>query len=101
LAYLALASGVMITLSGCFSTCDSGSMFPRLSSRYGLSGETGDCGCAHASHGAPVFDVPPGQGPFIGPPPAPVPGPIPIGAQPPLPPIVTKTPQAAPVPYFP
>ena len=102
LAYLALASGVMMTLSGCFSTCDSGPTFSRFfSSRCGTSSECG-CPCQHSAQMPQMFDVPPGQGPFMGPPPAPMPGAIPIGAQGPnLPPIVTKTPQAPPVAYNP
>jgi hypothetical protein len=99
LAFLALASGVLMTLSGCYSTCDSGPSFPRLfrSNRVPVMSE-GDCGCDHAAHMPGVFDVPPGQGPFMGPPPAPISGAIPITN---LPPIVTKVPQAPPAPYNP
>lgn len=99
-AYLALASGVLMTLSGCYSTCDSGPMFPRLftSNRYPVVTEGGDCPCQRSAQMPQVFDVPPGQGPFIGPPPAP--GAIPLMNAPAnMPPIVTK--QAAPVPYNP
>ncbi len=104
LAYLALASGVIMTLSGCYSTCDSGPVFSRFfSSRCcGASSETCGCSSQHSSQMPQMFDVPPGQGPFMGPPPMPMPGPIPIGAQgPTLPPIVTKVPQAPPVAYNP
>jgi len=105
LAYLALASGVLITLSGCYSTCDSGPTFPRLfrSNRVPVMSE-GDCGCQHAAQMPSVFDVPPGQGPFMGPPPAPMPmpGPIPITNQPSnLPPILNKVPSAPPTAYTP
>lgn len=113
-AYLALASGVLMTLSGCLNTnsCDSGGgMFPRLfrSARPtvvsgGVGGFDHDCEC-HSAHMPRTFDVPPGQGPFIGPPPAPMPptsAPIPITTIPnTAPPIITRSPVAVPTPYNP
>ena len=103
LAYLALASGVLMTLSGCYSTCDREPMFPGLfrSNRVPVMSE-GDCPCQHASQMPSVFDVPPGQGPFIGPPPGPgvMSGPIltPPGS---LPPVVNKMQSAPPTAYSP
>jgi hypothetical protein len=52
---LALASGVLATLSGCTSMCDSGPMFPRLfdrSSSYGMR-SSAECEC-HNSYMAPM-----------------------------------------------
>lgn len=102
LAFLALSGGALLALSGCYSACDEGPGFPRLfrSNRYPVVTEGGDCPCLHASGAPQVFDVPPGQGPFLPPPPAPAPGAMPIlPPQNPLPPIVNK--QASPVPYSP
>lgn len=107
LAFWALASGVLVTLSGCRSACDEEPMFPRLfrSNRYPVMTEGGDCPCQHASGSPQLFDMPAGQGPFLAPPPAPAPPPpgaIPImNPQGNLPPILNKGPQAVPVPYNP
>lgn len=104
LAYLALASGVLLTLSGCYSTCDEGFTFPRLfRSNRPVITEGGDCPCMHGAGSPQAFDVPPGQGPFMGPPPAPMQGTIPIMNPPPpnMPPITTRSPLAAPAPYNP
>ena len=58
LASLALASGVLFTLSGCCSFCENGSMFPRLfdrSSSYRPVSHAGpDCECGHNSFMAPM-----------------------------------------------
>ncbi len=109
LAFLALASGVLMTLSGCYSTCDSGPTFPRLfrSNRVPVMSE-GECGCEHAAHMPSGFDVPPGHGPFLGPMPGPVPmsGPMPMSGPimnppPNLPPVVNKMQPAPPTAYTP
>jgi hypothetical protein len=101
LAHLTLASGLLIMLSGCMSnSCGEreplfSGLFNR-SSRHPMMSECGtECGCQHGAMSPQTFDVPPGSGPFLGPPPAPMPG----AMGPSLPPIVTK--QAAPTPYTP
>ena len=107
LAHLTLASGLLIMLSGCMSNNSCGEregLFSGLfnrSSRHPVMSECGtECGCQHGAMSPQTFDVPPGSGPFLGPPPAPMPGPIMGGMPPPnMPPIVTK--QAAPTPYTP
>jgi hypothetical protein len=102
LAYLALASGVLMTLSGCYSsTCDRPPMFPNLfrSNRVPVMSE-GDCPCQHAAQMPSTFEVPPGQGPFIGPPPGAMSGPI-LNPQPGLPPVLNKMQSAPPTAYTP
>ncbi len=113
LASLALACGLLTTLSGCCGFCEDGRLFPRLFRtnyhRPILDRFHGPAGAAHPEcecmHGPqlPPTDFPAGQ--IITMPPAGMPmSPIPItnipAAQQQAPNIL-KVPQAAPTPYFP
>ncbi len=51
MASLALASGVLFTLSGCYSMCDSGPLFPRLSGYAPLSRPHPECECHNSFMG--------------------------------------------------
>jgi hypothetical protein len=117
LASLALACGLLSTLSGCCAFCEDGRMFPRLfrssSQRpildrlHGNTGSIGayhqpECDCQHGAHmpapdfqGGQIFTMPP-TGMPVGPTPIPITN-IPASQ----PPNILKVPQAAPTPYFP
>ena len=108
LLLLALASSMLMTLTGCrFSSnsCDEGPMFPRLfqaTSRLRNNdavGAVGGVGCECQTQGWPAgMGVPHGQGPFL------VPGsgnpPIPI-TNVNTPPSLLKVPNATPTPFVP
>jgi hypothetical protein len=101
LAFLALASGLLFTLSGCCSFCEERPLFPRLFSRSSMSRPTGECEC-HSAHLPQMMDAA-AQGPILT-----TPGgagqtvPIPITNFPSnQPPQIFKTPQAPPTPYVP
>ncbi len=104
LAFLGLASGVLMTLSGCYSTCEREPLFGGMfrSNRVPVMSE-GDCPCQHAAQMPTVFDVPPGQGPFIGPTPGPavMSGPMLNPPPPGLPPVLNKMQPAPPTAYSP
>jgi hypothetical protein len=104
LASLALASGLLFTLSGCFSTCEDGRLFPRLfrSNSAPVYGASGECDC-HSSRMPPItdtgafpgqaFTMPAGSNPTM---------PIPITNFPSnQPPQILKVPQAQPTPFVP
>ncbi len=101
---LALASS--LALSGCCTTCESGSMFPRLSERFSARPammESADCDCQRSAwpQGMPM---PTGQGPFLMPgsasnPPVPTITTVPT-TQPP-PPAMFRVPPAPPTAYSP
>ena len=105
LACLALASGMMVTASGCSTCCDSGPMFPRLSSSSWFAPRTphADCEC-NSAYAPRMTEMPVGQGPFLVPPPTAVNQtmPIPITNIPPAtPPQIMKVPPAPPTAYIP
>ena len=109
LASLALASSLLLTLSGCCSFCQDGQLFPRLFRNTSWRGggavatEGVDCEC-HRGHWPKGMEVPPGQGPFLAPPGASFapPPPIPITNVPVAqPPQTFKVPQAPPTAYVP
>lgn len=105
LAFFALASGVLLTLSGCCAFCEDGRLFPRLFPNHrAFSGRPGDCECMHP--GAPPFvDGGVVQGPVLTPPPGiagqtmPIPSITNVPAT--QPPQVFKVPQAQTTPYTP
>jgi hypothetical protein len=106
LAYLALASGLLTIVTGCGSStlcCREEPMFPRLfrGNRTAATEYGGDCNCQSGAQFPQTFEVPPGQGPFIGPTPGPASGPIPITNLPTNPPIINRIPSAPPTPYSP
>jgi hypothetical protein len=101
LAFLALASGLLFTLSGCCSFCEERPLFPRLFNRSSMSIRTGECEC-HSAHSPQMMDAG-AQGPILI-----TPGgagqtvPIPITNIPAnQPPQIFKAPQAPPTPYVP
>jgi hypothetical protein len=103
LAFLALASGLLFTLSGCCSFCEDGRLFPRLfhSDSTSLHGTPADCEC-HSAHLPHMLDAGV-SGPVL-----PAPGwagqtmPIPITSVPAnQPPQLFKVPQAPPTAYVP
>ena len=108
LASLALASGLMFTLSGCCSFCEDGKFtFPRLfrsnsSSRIFGHGDGAECEC-HGSHLTGMMDAASMSGPGITMPAASSQAvPIPITNIPAnQPPQIFKVPQASPTPYVP
>ena len=95
LAYFALASGFLFTLSGCCSFCEDGRLFPRLfrSNSAPVMGMPGDCGC-HSAMLPPTSEM--GTGPMLM-----TPGsyPVPITNVPSNPP--PKILQAQPTPFSP
>jgi hypothetical protein len=100
LASLALASGLVFTLSGCCSFCEEGRPFPRLFNHSAMSHPTAECECQSSHLPQMMGDV---QGPILT-----MPGatgqtvPIPITNIPPgQPPAVFKVPTASPTPYVP
>ena len=105
LASLALAGGLLFTMSGCCSFCEDGKMFPRLfrsnsSTHSGMEGMHGGCDC-HSAHMPQMEGAV--QGPFLT-----APGvagttmPIPITNIPAnQPPQIFKVPQSSPTPYVP
>lgn len=99
LASLALASGVLFTLSGCYSMCDSGPLFPRLFDRSSSYRPTShpECECHNSSFMAPAPTMI-SQGSMTPSSPSQIPiTNIPAGQ----PPMLFKTPNAAPTPYVP
>ena len=107
LSSLALASGLMFTLSGCCSFCEEGRMFPRLfpsssMSMSGMHGMPGECEC-HGAHSMPIgMDSASMPGPMW-----PVQS-VPNASQIPItnipanqPPQIFKIPQAQPTPFNP
>jgi hypothetical protein len=64
LASLALATGLLFTLSGCFSTCEDGRLFPRLFNSSSRSGPAMDCECHNALSPSVMMD-PAAQGPIL------------------------------------
>jgi hypothetical protein len=104
LAFLALASGMLMTVSGCLSSnsCyqEREPIFHRLFRSNRPTGMDCEC-CQHGGQFPQTFDVPPGQGPFIGPVPGAASGPIPITNTPGTPPIINRIPNAAPTPFNP
>lgn len=103
LVSLAVASTLLLTLSGCSSMCEDGRMFPRLfnrssSSRNGMGAE---CEC-HSSGWPQGMGMPVGQGPFVGPmPQSATHPPIPITNTHVAQPQLFKVPQAPPTVYVP
>lgn len=106
LASLALASGLLMTLSGCLNTCAE-PMFPRMRSAFAsrsvIHGEPVDCECHGAAHMPVPADFASMQGPQL--PPGtvmPMPSPIPVTNVPAgQPPSYFRVPQASPMPYAP
>ena len=101
LGSLALAGGVLFTLSGCCSCCESGSMFSRLFNRsagYGPTSRSGpECECHNNSFMGPTPQMISSQGAMPTMPSTSIPvTTIPAG-QPPL----FKNQYAAPVPFVP
>jgi len=101
LACLALASGLLFTLSGCCSFCEESRLFPRLFNRSSMCGPTGECECRSA-HLPQMMDAA-AQGPILT-----TPGvagqtvPVPITNLPAnQPPQIFRAPQAPPTPYVP
>jgi hypothetical protein len=101
LACLALAGGLLFTLSGCCSFCEEGRLFPRLFNHCSMSRPNGECECRSAN--LPQMMDAPVQGPILT-----TPGvtgqtvPIPITNLPTnQPPQFFKAPQATPTPYVP
>ena len=103
LILLALASGMLMTLTGCRSTsCDEGRLFPRLfhNTSRARTTEGMDCECQKPGWPAGV-GVPSGQGPFI------FPGAgMPSNPSIPItnvntPPSLLKVPSATPTPFVP
>ena len=106
LASLALASGLLFTLSGCCSFCEDSRLVPRLFNRSSMScqncGQPGGCEChsppmPHMMDPAvqgPILTTPGGPGQTV---------PIPITNLPPNqpPPPNFRVPQASPTPYVP
>jgi hypothetical protein len=109
LTCLALATGFVFTLSGCYSMCEDGRLFPRLFNHCSRSGPTknGDCECQNGSapwNGpmpGPMMDPAIGKGPIL------MPGtpdstvPIIRNVPPSQPPQVFKVPTAPSTPYVP
>ena len=99
LACLALATGFVFTLSGCYSTCEDGRLFPRLF-RSARPTMHDDCDCHNAHMPGPMMD-PAAQGPIL------MPGatgstvPIIRNTPPGQPPQVFKVPTAPSTPYVP
>ena len=102
LASLALASSLLLTLSGCCAFCEDGRLFPRMFNRSSNRATTDgvDCECQRPGWPGGV-EVPVGQGPFIVPPGAHANPPIPITNIPATQPPLFKVPQAPPTPYVP
>ena len=110
LASLALAGGLLFTMSGCCSFCEDGKMFPRLfrsnssthsGTHSGMEGMPGGCDC-HSAH------MPQMEGGMVHGPVLTNPGvvgstvPIPITNIPAnQPPQIFKVPQSSPTPYVP
>ena len=93
LASLALACGLLFTISGCCAFCEDGRMFPRLFRSTGyrpglLTGRGHECECPapDGTHG-PILTTPHFP-----------PSPVPITTNPPL---IQKVPQAQSTPYHP
>lgn len=106
LASLALASSLLLTLSGCCAFCEDGKLFPRLFKRTSQSHPAmmagADCECPR-SHWPRGVEMPVGQGPFLVPPTASYPGTsipitnVPAGQAP----QIFKVPQSPPTAYVP
>ena len=106
LASLALAGGLLFTMSGCRTSCEEGGMFSRLFRSYssthsGMEGMHGGCDC-HSAH------MPQMEGSMVHGPVLTTPGvvgttvPIPITNIPAnQPPQIFKVPQSSPTPYVP
>lgn len=111
LASLALASGLLFTLSGCTSTCEDSRLFPRLfrsssMSQSAIQGMPGECDCQQGVHGAhqlpPMMDSASMPGPMWSSQTGPNAVPIPITNIPAnQPPQIFKIPQAQPTPFSP
>lgn len=106
LASLALASGVVFTLSGCQSSCDSpplfGRLFDRSSSYRPMSHSGPECECHNSSFMGPMPTMISSPGSMMTMPPSATQIPItniPTSAG--QPPLFLKTPSAAPTPYAP
>ena len=104
LASLALASGLLLTLSGCRTTCeDEGRFFPRLFNHSSLKASShGECDCHHGQL-PPHMMMESAQGPVLtAPSMAGQTAPVLIRDVPASqPPQVFKVPMAAPTPYNP
>jgi hypothetical protein len=107
LATLALASGVLFTLSGCCSFCENGQfrLFPSRSSGYGaFSHPTAECECHNAFMAPPPAMMSSAQGPVMTmPSTASATTPIPITNIPATtqPPSIFRVPSAPPTAYVP
>ena len=110
LASLAVACGLLVTLSGCCSFCEDGRLFPRLFKSNYQGAQAGsmfghrapECECHQGPHMPGIFDTASKHGPVLMTPASNPTMPIPITNVPTnQPPQIFKLPQAAPTPYIP